>query len=115
LELHTKIQYHHDPDQAGLHTDYQGMTALHILLANPHVSGNDIALLKTYLYFCSDTPPHHLSRNIIGCILSIVESDLEYFLEAGMVWNNDGKTVMDHLCKHSDVNVIAMCTKQTTV
>jgi hypothetical protein len=73
------------------------MTAFHVLLANPHVSGNDIAPLKTYIYCCSDTPLHHLSRKIIGCSLSILDSYLEYVVEAGMVLNECGKTVMDHM------------------
>jgi hypothetical protein len=70
------------PD-SGLQTNVQGMNALHILMANPHVTYQDEAIVETYLKLCNragtmkdqkgNIPLQNLVLNSFGCSTNMVE------------------------------------------
>jgi hypothetical protein len=73
---------------SGLDTDYNQMTALHILMSNPYVSGHDDAILGNYLKLCPQagmaldkfgcTPFHYLVKKKHGFTVNMFEMYVKY-------------------------------------
>jgi hypothetical protein len=84
LQLHNLLRAL-GPD-SGLQTNYQGMNALHILMANPYFTCHDEAILETYLKSCSKAgtmkdqhgviPLQYLIFNSFGCSTKMVQAYL---------------------------------------
>lgn len=65
-----------------LDVDYQGRTALHILMANPHCSCHDTVILRELLKLCPKAgnvwdkfgklPLHYLLEKLAGCSLELI-------------------------------------------
>jgi hypothetical protein len=65
-----------------LDLDYQGMTALHILMANPYLACHDTAIVKELLKVCPEAgsvwdkfgklPVHYLVTKPVGCSLDLI-------------------------------------------
>lgn len=72
----------------GLETDYQGMTALHILMTNAHITCHDTTALAIYLRLCPEagvvndkygqTPLDYLIQKAVGHSISMVNTYYDY-------------------------------------
>jgi hypothetical protein len=66
-----------------LDVDYQGRTALHILMANPHCSCHNTVILRELPQLCPKAgyvwdkfgklPLHHLLEKLAGCSLELIK------------------------------------------
>lgn len=81
LQLHNLL--HKLGPDSGLQTNVQGMNALHILMANPHITYQDEAIVETYLKLCHKAgttvdqngiiPLQNLVLNSFGCSTNMVK------------------------------------------
>ena len=92
---------------AGLEIDYQGMTALHILMANAHITCHDTTALAIYLRLCpqagvvkdkyGQTPLDYLIQKAVGHSRAMVNTYYKYCPAIKMV-ESDYSDIISTAC-----------------